>query len=48
MNRIPKLWAIAYGTNRPSPLRLAARQVLRAGAFIKALALADHQSPTTL
>ncbi len=48
MNRIPKLWAVAYGSNHPSPLRLAARQALRVGAFIRALALADHQSFPTL
>ncbi|MFF9351269.1 hypothetical protein [Streptomyces sp. NPDC014734] len=48
MNRIPKLWAVAYGSNRPSILRLAARRTLGLGAFVRALALADHRPFTTL
>jgi len=48
MNRIPKLWVTAYGSRRPSALRLVARLVIRAGAFIRALALADHRPFTTL
>ncbi|MGW4165279.1 hypothetical protein [Streptomyces sp. NPDC004788] len=48
MNRIPKLWVTAYGSNRPSILRLVARQAVRAGAFIRALALADHHHFTVL
>ncbi|MEU0276245.1 hypothetical protein [Streptomyces sp. NPDC006307] len=43
MNRIPKLWVTAYGSSRPSALRLVARQALRVGAFFRALALADHR-----
>ncbi|MFI8962382.1 hypothetical protein ACIGO8_09720 [Streptomyces sp. NPDC053493] len=48
MNRIPKLWVTAYGSSRPSVLRFVARHLVRAGAFIRALALADHTPFTTL
>ncbi|WP_330238167.1 hypothetical protein [Streptomyces sp. NBC_00525] len=40
--RIPVLWAAAYGPDRPRPVRLLARTLLRVRAFARELALADH------
>lgn len=48
MNRIPALWAVAYGSQTPHPLRFLARRMVHLGAFIKALALADHRPFTSL
>ncbi|MET8468715.1 hypothetical protein ABZY90_30500 [Streptomyces sp. NPDC006422] len=42
MNRVPALWTAAYSPRHPSPLRAAARQLLRLRCFLRALALADH------
>ncbi|MCM2415038.1 MULTISPECIES: hypothetical protein [unclassified Streptomyces] len=40
--RVPALWPVAYGPHRPRSLRLLARYLLRARAFVRELALADH------
>ncbi|THA34883.1 hypothetical protein E6R18_06540 [Streptomyces sp. A1277] len=40
--RIPVLWTVAYGPDRPRPVRLFARSLLRVRAFARGLALADH------
>jgi hypothetical protein len=48
MNRIPALWAAAYGSQGSRPLRFLARQAVRLAAFVRALALADHHPFTTL
>ncbi|MEV7027766.1 hypothetical protein [Kitasatospora sp. NPDC093558] len=48
MKRIPTLWPAAYGTGRSPLWRLPARLLIRVGAFIRQLALADHQPFTTL
>ncbi|KAF3466511.1 hypothetical protein [Streptomyces sp. Tu 3180] len=43
MNHIPALWASAYGSQSPRLHRFLARRAVRLGAFIRALALADHR-----
>ncbi|MFD4410432.1 hypothetical protein ACFWOX_09020 [Streptomyces sp. NPDC058467] len=48
MNRIPALWTAAYGSHTPRLRRFLARRAVRVGAFMKALALADHHPFTTL
>ncbi|MFD7900871.1 hypothetical protein ACFV4F_41005 [Kitasatospora sp. NPDC059722] len=48
MQRIPSLWPAAYGTGRSPLRRLPARLLVRAAAFIRRLALADHRPFTTL
>ncbi|WP_167345911.1 hypothetical protein [Streptomyces iakyrus] len=48
MNRIPALWAAAYGSQSPRLRRLVARRVVHLGAFIRALALTDHRPFTSL
>ncbi|MFG2523530.1 hypothetical protein [Streptomyces sp. NPDC048527] len=48
MNRIPALWAAAYGSHGSSARRFLARRAVKAAAFIRALALADHRPFTTL
>ena len=44
VNRIPRLWALAYAPHHPAPLRLAARAALRVAGFFRLLAQADHQT----
>jgi len=48
MNRIPALWAVAYGSQTTRPRRFLARLMVDLGAFIKALALTDHRPFTSL
>ncbi|MET7848212.1 hypothetical protein AB0D78_11295 [Streptomyces avermitilis] len=48
MNRIPALWAAAYGSQTPRLRRFLARRAVHLAAFIKALALADHRPFTSL
>ncbi|MEU6384551.1 hypothetical protein ABZ847_13360 [Streptomyces bauhiniae] len=48
MNRIPTLWAAAYGSRTPRLRRFLARRAVHFAAFVKALALADHQPFTSL
>ncbi|MFD8806431.1 hypothetical protein [Streptomyces sp. NPDC059597] len=48
MNRIPALWAVAYGSRTPRIRRFLARRTVRLGAFIRALALTDHRPFTSL
>ncbi|MFJ9012848.1 hypothetical protein [Streptomyces canus] len=48
MNRIPALWAAAYGSQTPRLYRYLARRAVHLAAFIKALALADHRPFTSL
>ncbi|WDV56555.1 hypothetical protein PV963_42635 [Streptomyces coeruleorubidus] len=48
MNRIPALWTAAYGSQTPRLRRFLARRVVHLGAFIRALALADHRPFTSL
>ncbi|WP_019065341.1 hypothetical protein [Streptomyces prunicolor] len=48
MNRIPALWAAAYGSRAPRLRRHLARRAVQFAAFIKALALADHRPFTSL
>ncbi|MGH1554780.1 hypothetical protein ACRAWF_31180 [Streptomyces sp. L7] len=48
MDRIPALWAAAYGSRTPGLRRFLARRAVRFAAFVKALALADHHPYTTL
>ncbi|MGW5250727.1 hypothetical protein ACWEQN_44705 [Streptomyces sp. NPDC004129] len=48
MNRIPALWAAAYGSQTPRLRRYLARRAVRLAAFVKALALADHRPFTSL
>lgn len=40
--RVPALWNVAYGPHRPRAVRVLARCLLRARAFARELALADH------
>ncbi|MFJ4916623.1 hypothetical protein [Streptomyces sp. NPDC088726] len=40
--RVPALWTVAYGPHRPRTVRVLARCLLRARAFARDLALADH------
>jgi hypothetical protein len=42
VNHIPHLWPLAYGHRHRFPLRLLARAALKVTAFIRLLALADH------
>ncbi|GGT41575.1 hypothetical protein [Streptomyces purpureus] len=42
MNHVPALWAAAYGSARPAPVRFLARRALALRAFVRELALADH------
>ncbi len=48
MNRIPALWAAAYGSRTPRLWRYLARRAVHLAAFLKALALADHRPFTSL
>ncbi|MDQ0798317.1 hypothetical protein [Streptomyces sp. B1I3] len=48
MNRIPALWAAAYGSQTPGLRRYLARRAIHLAAFIKALALVDHHPFTSL
>ncbi|WP_326672286.1 hypothetical protein [Streptomyces canus] len=48
MNRIPALWATAYGSQTPSLRRHLARRAVHLAAFVKALALTDHRPFTSL
>ncbi|WP_445684349.1 hypothetical protein [Streptomyces reticuli] len=48
MNRIPALWTAAYGSRSPRLRRFLARRVVHLGAFVRALALADHRPFTSL
>ncbi|MFL5992939.1 MAG: hypothetical protein ACJ736_01210 [Streptomyces sp.] len=48
MNRIPALWATAYGSQTSSLRRYLACRAVHFAAFIKALALADHRPFTSL
>ncbi|MET9829163.1 hypothetical protein ABZ078_07605 [Streptomyces sp. NPDC006385] len=48
MNRIPALWAAAYGSQSPRVSRFLARRVVHLCAFIRALALTDHRPFTSL
>ncbi|MEV8596662.1 hypothetical protein ACIHFC_15915 [Streptomyces sp. NPDC052013] len=42
MDLVPTLWTTAYAPDRPTALRLAARQLLRLRCFLRRLALTDH------
>jgi hypothetical protein len=48
MNRIPALWAAAYGSHTPRLRRFLARRMVHLAAFIRALALTDHRPFTSL
>ncbi|MGW0778554.1 hypothetical protein ACWD01_34140 [Streptomyces sp. NPDC002835] len=49
MNRIPAAGAAAHGPqSTPRPRRSLARHAARLGAFVRALALADHRPFTSL
>ena len=48
MNRIPALWAAAYGSQTPRFRRFLARRMVHFAAFVRALALADHRPFTSL
>ncbi|WP_225821483.1 hypothetical protein [Streptomyces naphthomycinicus] len=48
MNRIPTLWAAAYGSQTPRLRRRLARRAVRLAAFVKVLALTDHRPFTSL
>ncbi|NRQ37324.1 hypothetical protein HII36_36635 [Nonomuraea sp. NN258] len=43
-HHVPPLWASAYGSRRPAPVRWPARALLRVADFVRMLALADHQT----
>ncbi|MFF7182330.1 hypothetical protein [Streptomyces sp. NPDC008121] len=43
MDRVPRLWSAAYGPSRAPLTRLLARTALRVTAFVRSLALAEHQ-----
>ncbi|WP_405551116.1 hypothetical protein [Streptomyces sp. NBC_01171] len=48
MHRIPALWTAAYGSHGSPVRRFLARRAVKAAAFIRALALADHTPFTIL
>ncbi|GHF33680.1 hypothetical protein [Streptomyces griseoluteus] len=48
MNRIPALWAVAYGSRTPRLRRFLARRTVHLAAFIRTLALTDHHPFTSL
>lgn len=48
MNRIPALWAAAYGSHTPRLRRFLARRAVHLAAFIRTLALTDHRPFTSL
>ncbi|WP_189964530.1 hypothetical protein [Streptomyces violascens] len=48
MNRIPALWTLAYGSHGSATRRFLARRAVALCAFIRTLALADHEPFTTL
>lgn len=48
MNRIPALWAAAYGSRTPRLRRFLAHRTVRLAAFVHALAVTDHRPFTTL
>ncbi|MGW8885587.1 hypothetical protein [Streptomyces sp. NPDC055749] len=43
MAHVPALWNAAYGSHHAAAVRLCARLLLRLRAFLRELALADHQ-----
>ncbi|WP_328909270.1 hypothetical protein OG230_07110 [Streptomyces sp. NBC_00234] len=44
MTHVPALWNAAYGPHHARAVRLGARLLLRLRAFLRELALADHES----